>query len=82
MLLLALILPCLYFIFTGNIIRGIFALLLMMGGVFSFGIGWIAASVWAIMFRNSKIRKGELKEAKKQMEELTDAVKQSKKDQE
>jgi hypothetical protein len=32
------------------------------------------------MFRNAKIRKEELKETRRQMEELTDAVKESKKD--
>jgi hypothetical protein len=80
MFLLALILPCIYFILTGNIIRGIFALCLMLWGFFSLGFGWIVASIWAIMFRNDKIRKEELKETRKQMKELKDAVKESKKD--
>lgn len=80
MLLLALILPCIYFILSGNIIRGIFALCLMVGGIFSLGLGWVVASIWAVMFRNAKIRKEELKKTMKQMEELTDAVKESKKD--
>ena len=80
MLLLALLLPGIYFILTGNIIRGIFALCLMAVGAESLGLGWIVASIWAVMFRNAKIRKEELKETRRQMEELTDAVKESKKD--
>ena len=52
----------------------------MLWGFFSLGFGWIVASIWAIMFRNDKIRKEELKETRKQMKELKDAVKESKKD--
>ena len=70
MLFLAIVLPGIYFIMTGNIIRGIISLLLM-ASLF----GWVLASIWAVMFRNAKIKKGELKETKKQMDELTDAVK-------
>ena len=53
----------------------------MLSALLTIGIpaGWIAASIWAVMFRNSKIRKGELKETKKQMETLTKAVEESKK---
>ena len=40
--------------------------------------GWIVASIWAVLFRNEKIRKDELKETKKQMEELTAAVRENK----
>mgnify|MGYP003982613913 CR=1 FL=1 len=80
MLLLALLLPGIYFILTGNIIRGIFALCLMVIGTESLGLGWVVASIWAVMFRSAKIRKEELKETRRQMEELTDAVKESKKD--
>mgnify|MGYP005642091147 FL=1 len=80
MLLMALLLPCIYFILTGNIIRGIFALCLMAIGTESLGLGWVVASIWAVMFRSAKIRKEELKETRRQMEELTDAVKESKKD--
>ena len=70
MLFLAIVLPGIYFIMTGNIIRGIISLLLMVSL-----FGWVLASIWAVMFRNAKIKKGELKETKKQMDELTDAVK-------
>jgi len=80
MLFLAIVLPGIYFLMTGNIIRGIIALILMGGGIITFGAGWIAASIWAVIFRNTKIRKGELKETKKQMSELTDAVRESKED--
>ena len=81
-LFLAIALPGIYFIVTGNIIRGIIALILMGSAFFTLFIpgGWIIASIWAIMFRNTKIRKGELKETKKQMAELTDAVRESKED--
>ena len=76
MIFLAVLLPGVYFIVTGNIIRGIIALILMCSAFFTLFIpgGWIIASIWAVMFRNSKIRKGELKETKKQMDELTAAV--------
>jgi len=82
MLFLAILLPGIYFIVTGNIIRGVIALLLMLSALLTIGIpaGWIAASIWAVMFRSSKIHKGELKETKKQMETLTKAVEESKKD--
>lgn len=63
MFILAIVLPGLYFIVTGNIIRGIVALILQVTVV-----GWIPVAIWAVKFRNEKIRKGELKETSKQDE--------------
>jgi uncharacterized membrane protein (DUF106 family) len=50
-----------------------------VGGNFSLGLGWVVVSIWAVMFRNAKIRKEELKKTKRQMKELTDVVKENKK---
>ncbi|EKR16767.1 hypothetical protein [Leptospira interrogans] len=50
MKLLAIFLPCVYFFITGNIIRSIFALILMV----TIG-GWIFASIWAVSFRTEKL---------------------------
>ena len=75
MLFLAIVLPGIYFLITFNIIRGIVVILLM-----STGIGWILASIWAVKFRIAKIHKGEFKETKKQMSDLTDTVRESKQD--
>jgi len=77
MIFLALLLPGVYFILTGNVLRGIIAIILQCTVV-----GWIPMAIWAVMYRNSEIRKGELKEQKKQMDELTAAVRENKEDKE
>ena len=84
MIILALLLPGIYFIITGNIIRGLVALILQFSAFFTMFIpfGWIVAAIWAVMFRNSKIHKKELKESRKQMDDLKKAVEENKSDKE
>ncbi|WP_201028489.1 hypothetical protein [Leptospira santarosai] len=53
MKLLALLLPCVYFFLTGNIIRSIIAFCLMASLV-----GWIFASIWAVSHRTDTMING------------------------
>ena len=66
MFFLALLLPGVYFLITGRIIRGIISLILM-----ATLFGWIIASIWAVMYRSDKIRKGELENIKKGVDKNT-----------
>jgi hypothetical protein len=60
MIFLAVFLPGVYFIVTGNVLRGVAALLLQFTLV-----GWIPVVVWALLFRQEKIRNKERENADK-----------------
>lgn len=63
MILIAIILPCLYFLMTGRLIRAVVALLLMCTG-----LGWPIASLWAIAVRNEAVAKNSVKAITRAME--------------
>lgn len=46
MILLAIFLPCVYFLFTGRLIKAIVSFVLMITG-----LGWPIASIWALTVR-------------------------------
>ncbi|EMY76711.1 hypothetical protein LEP1GSC060_3458 [Leptospira weilii serovar Ranarum str. ICFT] len=59
MILLAICLPCVYFLITGNLIRSFISFILMCSLV-----GWIFASMWAISYRSEQKIKSLQKDAK------------------
>jgi hypothetical protein len=69
MIFLAVFLPGVYFIVTGNVLRGVAALLLQFTLV-----GWIPVVVWTLLFRQEKIRNNERENADKRMDKLIAAV--------
>jgi hypothetical protein len=66
MILIAIVLPCLYFLMTGRLIRAIIALLLMCTV-----LGWPIASLWAIAVRNDAVAKNSVKAITRAMEQKT-----------
>ncbi|QIG70579.1 hypothetical protein EVB91_011 [Rhizobium phage RHph_I1_18] len=67
--LLAALLPCVYFVITGRIIRGIIALIMMCTL-----IGWIFASLWALSVRNQAVENANFKKLDRKFDKMANSA--------